>query len=71
MSSNITEIAIEERLTPSNPLGCHPRRNTVRCALWAPYIARASADGYSRRGGRGQEAELENERSSEPIPVVT
>src|SRR3984885_16278583 len=41
----------------------HPRRNTIRFALWAPCITGASPGGYSGRCSRGQEAELENECS--------
>src|SRR5438045_2819716 len=43
---------------------CDPRRNTIRCALWAASITGASAGGYSGRCRRGHEAELENERSN-------
>ena len=60
--SSKTEIAIEAPLIESSR--CRPRRNTIRCALWTPNITRPSPGGYSCRRGRGQEAELEDERSS-------
>jgi len=47
MSSHTAEIPIEARSHRSS--GCNPRRNTVRCALLAPDITRASPGGHSRR----------------------
>ena len=65
MSSNKTEIAIEERLTPSNPLDAVPDEIPFDVPYGPPISLDRAQSGYSRRGGRGQEAELEDERSSE------
>ncbi len=39
------------------------RQNTFRHSVWPTDITRPSPGGYSRGGGRGEEAELEDERS--------
>jgi hypothetical protein len=62
MSSNIAEIAVEAPLT-SNPLDVIPDEIPFDVPYGLP-ISLASPGGYSGRCGRGQEAELENERSS-------
>ena len=62
MSSNIAEIAIEAPLT-SNPLDVIPAEIPFDVPYGRPISLEQVQAVYSSRCGRGQEAELENERS--------
>ena len=62
MSSNIAEIAVEATLI-LNPLDFISGEIPFDVPYGPPGITGASPGGYSGRCSRGQEAELENERS--------
>jgi hypothetical protein len=63
MSANKAAIAIDEPLTASNPLDFIPNEIPFDVSYGATDITRSSSGGHSGRRGRGEEAELEDERS--------